>query len=81
MAKEARMNNLMGAGSVVPYAQEMYAQGQNAAMLKMPTMKQRLDLAVQQAEERLAAAKEAREIFERNPDIERLLDLMQRAHF
>lgn len=50
-------------------------------MARMATLKERLDLAVRQAEERLAAVKEAREIFERNPDIERLLDIMQRSHF
>ena len=50
-------------------------------MAHQPTMKQRLDLAVKQAEDRLAKVKEAQEIFERNPDIERLLDIMQSAHF
>lgn len=47
----------------------------------MPTLQDRLELAVKQAEERLAAVKEAREIFLRNPDIERLLDIMQKSHF
>ena len=55
--------------------------GQLGQMALMPTLKQRLDSAVQEAESRLAAVKEAREIFERNPDIERLLDIMQRSHF
>ncbi len=49
--------------------------------VRMPTLKERLDLAVKQAEERLAAVKEAREIFGRNPDIERLLDIMQKGSF
>lgn len=49
--------------------------------VRMPTLQERLDLAVKGAEERLAAVKEARDIFERNPDIERLLDLMQRSYF
>jgi len=53
----------------------------NQKMARMPTLRERLDLAVAQAEERLAAVKEAREIFDRNPDVEKLLDLMQRAHF
>ena len=65
--------NLMPAGSGT-YTSE-------AKMASMPTLKQRLDLAVTQAKERLQAVEEAREIFERNPDIERLLDLMQRSHF
>jgi hypothetical protein len=46
-----------------------------------PTLKTRLDLAVKQAEERLKAVQEAREIFERNPDLEKLLNLMQRGLF
>lgn len=54
---------------------------QAAKYASIPTLKNRLDLAVQQAEEKLAAVKEARDIFTRNPDIERLLDIMQRSHF
>lgn len=50
-------------------------------MLRMPTMKERLDLAVSQAEEKLGMAKRARELFDRNPDLEELLNIMQRAHF
>lgn len=45
----------------------------------VPTMKQRLEFAVQRAETQLAEAKEARDIFTRNPDLERLLDIMQRG--
>ena len=58
-----------------------YAQAGQEKMCRMPTLKERLDLAVQQAEERLEAVREARAIFERNPDIEKLLDIMQRSHF
>ena len=50
-------------------------------MVHMRTLKQRLDDAVKEAEARLAAVKEAQEIFERHPDIELLLDIMQRGHF
>lgn len=50
-------------------------------MAQMPTLKQRLDQAVHQAEERLATAQEARELFDRNPDLERLLNLMQKGLF
>lgn len=52
-----------------------------AKMAHMPTLKQRLDLAVLQAEEKLTAVKRAREIFEKNPDLEELLNIMQRSHF
>ena len=50
-------------------------------MCRQPNLKERLDLAVQAAEQKLAAVKEAREIFQRNPDIERLLDIMQKGSF
>lgn len=52
-----------------------------ASMLKMPSLKERLERAVQEAEEKLKIVQEAREIFDKNPDLERLLDLMQRGHF
>ena len=61
--------------------------GENAAydspskMARMPTLKQRLEMAVQQAEEKLAAVKRAKEIFDKNPDLEELLNIMQRSHF
>ena len=64
-----------------PSAAPQAYYGGEAKMARMPTLKERLDLAVTQAEERLSAVKEAREIFSRNPDIEKLLDLMQRSHF
>lgn len=51
------------------------------AMARMPTLKERLALAVTNAEDQLANAKEAKEIFDRNPDLERLLDLMQKGRF
>jgi len=62
----------------VPETLASYGQ---AKMVSMPTMAQRLDLAVQQAEKKLADAKEARDIFNRNPDLERLLNIMQNNHF
>ena len=64
---------LQVAGSSPAYAEEK--------MLRQPTLKLRLEMAVQQAEERLAAVKRAREIFEKNPDLEELLNIMQRGHF
>lgn len=46
-----------------------------------PTLQERLDMAVTNAEQQLADAKEARDIFQRNPDLERLLDIMQKGRF
>ena len=53
----------------------------SAKMVRMPTLKERLELAVQQAEEKLAAVKRAKEIFDKHPDLEELLNIMQRSHF
>ena len=61
------------AGYPVGYPQEK--------MVRAPTLQERLDMAVKSAEERLAAVKEAREIFQRNPDLEKLLNVMQRGLF
>lgn len=53
----------------------------NAKCVSMPTLAQRIDAAVAQAEDRLAKVKEAREILSSNPDLERLLNIMQASHF
>lgn len=71
-----RENGLIGAG----FASNQAMQMQNA-LGTVPTIQQRIALAVQQAEERLAAVKRAQELFEKNPDLEELLNIMQRAHF
>lgn len=44
-----------------------------------PTLKQRLELAVQQAEQNLADAKRAREIFDKNPELEELINILNRG--
>jgi hypothetical protein len=59
-------------------ASELYPQ---TKMAHQPTIAQRIDMAVKQAEERLLAVKRAKELFEKNPDLEELLNIMQRAHF
>ncbi len=58
-----------------------YAGESMAKSVRMPTLAERLDLAVKRAQEQLDNAKEAREIFNRNPDLERLLNLMQNNNF
>lgn len=45
------------------------------------THRQRLEMSIVEAEERIARLKEARELLDRNPDLERLLDIMQQSHF
>ena len=55
--------------------------GETLVMAGMPTMQERLDMAVKQAEERLAAVTRARDILARNPDIEELLNIMQKSQF
>lgn len=48
---------------------------------QVPTMAQRLDAAVKQAEDRLVQAKRAREIFSKNPDLEELINILNRGGF
>ena len=49
--------------------------------IQMPTLKLRLEQAVKDAESRLNDAKEARDILDKNPDLEKLLNIMQRGRF
>jgi hypothetical protein len=67
---------LVGASQAMP-AYDNYRE----KLVSMPTLKDRLEAAVVRAQAQLDAVQEARAIFERNPDIERLLDLMQKSHF
>lgn len=66
----------MAAGNSIGYSEQAAMK-----MASQPTLQQRLDSAVRQAEERLEAVKKAREIFQRNPDMETLLNIMQRGLF
>ena len=50
-------------------------------MIQRPTLKFRLEEAVKDAEDRLRDAKRAREIFDQNPGLEELLNIMQRGRF
>ena len=52
-----------------------------AKMIGMPSLKIRLEQAVAAAEYQLNEAKRAREIFDRNPDLEELMNIMQRGRF
>jgi hypothetical protein len=47
----------------------------------MPTLRQRMSQAVAEAEKRLADVKRAQALFDKSPDLEELLNLMQRTHF
>lgn len=64
-----------------------YNLAQQGAYASAPTplgnlsIAKRIDLAVAKAEEQLAAVKRAREILDKNPDLEELLNIMQRSHF
>lgn len=55
--------------------------GESPQMARQPTLQERLKFAVQQAEETLAAVKRASEILAKNPDLEELLNIMQRSRF
>ena len=49
--------------------------------IQMPSLKTRLEQAVKDAQSRLDDAKEARDILDKNPDLEKLLNIMQRGRF
>lgn len=68
------MDNLMPQSG---YASE----ASQAKMAHMPTLKQRLEQSVKQAESRLADAVRAREILNAHPELEELLNIMQRGSF
>lgn len=48
---------------------------------QMPSMKLRLSMAVKEAESKLADAKRAKEILDKHPELEELLNIMQRRSF
>lgn len=50
-------------------------------MVRKPTLKARLAESVARAEAQLADAKRAKEIFDAHPDLEELLNIMQRGRF
>lgn len=52
-----------------------------AEKLINPTLKQRLETAVQIAEQNLADAKRAREILDKFPELEELINLMNKGRF
>lgn len=65
-----------------PAFQVPYHGGLNEAkMVRMPTMKDRLEQAVEDAENKLKDAKRAKEIFDAHPELEELLNIMQRGRF
>ena len=49
-------------------------------MVRMPSLKDRLAEAASRAEQQLEDARRAKAIFEAHPELEKLLDIMQRGH-
>ena len=45
------------------------------------SLRQRLDIALKQAEERMAQLQHVQEILDQNPDIEKLLEIVQKGYF
>lgn len=58
-----------------------YAEALSAKTIRMPTLAERMDMAIKDAEDRLRDLKESREILNANPQIEKLLDIMQKGRF
>lgn len=67
------MNELVG-----NYGGDMAYQSETK-MASVPTMRQRLKMAVESAERQLSDAKRAYEIFDKNPELEELINILQRA--
>jgi hypothetical protein len=65
----------------VPIGNAVQTQYGGEKMLRAPTLKTRLEAAVMEAEERLAEAKRAKEIFEKHPELEELLNIMNKGRF
>ena len=66
------------------YLDAPYAGGSNqmeTKSVRMPTLKERLDMQVKDAEDRLRDAKRAREILDKNPEMEELMNIMQKGRF
>ena len=68
--------NALGASTT---AMEQYDSP--AKMVRMPSLKDRLAESVLRAEAQLADAKRAKEIFDKHPELEELLNIMQRGRF
>ena len=64
-----------------PAAQAYDSGGLSPKSIQMPSLKTRLEQAVKDAQSRLDDAKEARDILDKNPDLEKLLNIMQRGRF
>ena len=56
-------------------------QAIEAKSIGNPSMKVRLDIAIARAEKQLMDAKRAKEIFEKNPELEELINLMNSQRF
>lgn len=61
-----------------PVAKEPTTLG---ATYKEPTLKQKLDLAVNAAEQKLKDAKRAKEILDKNPELEELINIINRQRY
>lgn len=71
----------MGANSLDPnYGYEQKAMAIQQSGQRM-TMAGRIQMAVLEAEKKLADVKRAKEILDKNPELEELLNIMQRSHF
>lgn len=54
---------------------------QTEKMSRVANIRERMDHAIKAAEEKLARTKEAKDILDKNPDLERLLNIMQQGVF
>ena len=63
------------------YASQGALDVSSGKFLKMPTLKDRLAQAVAEAESRLTDARRAKDILDKHPELEELLNIMQKGRF
>ena len=78
---EVDMNNTNPGATPPGGAIGGYHGSEAPVVVGMQTLKLRLEQAVKNAEQRLAEARRAREILDQHPELEELLNIMQRGHF
>lgn len=77
--RNKKMTDLLGdVGGAIAYQD---TGGLNAKSVGPMTMEMRLNMRIAQCEKQLSDAKRAKEIFEKNPELEELINILNRSGF
>jgi len=66
-------------GGMISKQYEAQMNAVQTAAYREPTIAERIEMAVKRAEQQLADAQRMKEIFQRNPDLEELINLMNKG--